>query len=214
MSVTVFSGCAWLETIFPSLHKHDITTVAAKEATCIEAGNHRYYVCETCEKVYSDEDCTTETTVEAQTIAASGHTFDESVWGYKGADGHAHTCACGEKDSVHAHVSDGKATEEKAELCTDCGYEIAPMVGHTHVALDDDADCTTDVKCACGHVMQEGAAEHLYDNACDAKCNRGGCQGTRVVGEHVDEDGDQKCDECDEAMPKKGGEIELPEDHF
>jgi hypothetical protein len=213
LSITALSGCAFFGGN-SSEHEHTLVAVEAKDATCTVAGNRAYYACEGCDKVFFDVEATSETTVEEQTLPAIGHIFDDAAWGYKGADGHAHTCACGAKDSVEAHVSDGEATEEKAERCVDCGYEIAPMVGHTHEALEDDADCTTDVKCSCGHLMQEGEAEHLYDNACDSDCNRDGCQGTRTVGAHVDKDSDEECDECGEAMPKKGGEIELPEDHF
>ena len=42
---------------------------------------------------------------------------------------------------------------------------------------------------------------HEYDNACDAKCNL--CDEERTVGDHVDANADQKCDECG-AKIKKG----------
>lgn len=56
-------------------HKHTSVKVAAKAATCTETGNNEYWTCSDCNKAYADEACTTETTVEAQTIAAKGHTW-------------------------------------------------------------------------------------------------------------------------------------------
>ncbi len=194
-------------------HTHEATMVEAKAATCTKDGNVVYYVCNGCEKVFLDKDCSLETTLTAVKIGATGHTFDASVWGYQETDGHAHVCACGEKDTVFAHESSGAATAEKAELCTECGYEIAPMVGHTHVAETDDGDCTTDVKCACGKVMTKGEEAHLFDNACDTTCNRECCEQERTVEKHVDADKDEKCDACG-ADVSKNGEIELPEDEF
>ena len=58
------------------VHQHSLTKVDAKEATCTVAGNNEYYTC-SCGKVFKDAEGTTETTVEAETIAAKGHTWDE-----------------------------------------------------------------------------------------------------------------------------------------
>lgn len=40
---------------------------------------------------------------------------------------------CGAKGETAAHVSSGAATEEKAEICTVCAFEINPKLDHTHV---------------------------------------------------------------------------------
>ena len=56
-----------------SSHVHDLKKTEAKDATCTEAGNKEYWTCSRCEKVFSDEAGTTETTVDAMTIAALGH---------------------------------------------------------------------------------------------------------------------------------------------
>lgn len=52
---------------------HSMTEVPEKEVTCAEDGNHAYYICGTCHKVYTDALGQTETTVEAQTIQSQGH---------------------------------------------------------------------------------------------------------------------------------------------
>lgn len=112
-------------------HVHAPIKIEGVSATCTTAGNTEYYVCEGCDKVFSDLACTQETTVIAQTIAPIAHTYDESVWGYKGQDGHAHVCACGAKEELLEHVSSGAATTENAEICTVCGFEIAPKAEPT-----------------------------------------------------------------------------------
>ena len=60
------------------VHQHSLTKVEAKEATCAIAGNNEYYTC-SCGKVFKDAEGMTETTVEAETIAAKGHTWDDGV---------------------------------------------------------------------------------------------------------------------------------------
>lgn len=43
---------------------HDSETVAAKAATCREAGNISYWHCKTCDKYFSNKECTEEITQE------------------------------------------------------------------------------------------------------------------------------------------------------
>ena len=86
---------------------------------------------------------------------------------------------------------------------------------HQHTPNADDGDCTTDIKCSeCGETVTPGNAAHSYDNACDADCNNAGCNGKRLVGAHVDSNGDKKCDHCNADIPQSGGVIVLPEDKF
>ena len=52
---------------------HDSEAVAAKTATCTEAGNISYWHCKTCDKYFSNEECTEEITKEDTLIPATGH---------------------------------------------------------------------------------------------------------------------------------------------
>ena len=54
---------------------HTIVAVNAKEATCTEDGNTAHYKCSVCEKLFSDEEGTTEITAESTVVAAKGHTI-------------------------------------------------------------------------------------------------------------------------------------------
>ena len=53
--------------------KHAIEKVEAKKATCEEDGNNEYYVCKNCKKAFKDAEGKEETTVEKETIKATGH---------------------------------------------------------------------------------------------------------------------------------------------
>lgn len=56
---------------------HDLEKVEAKDATCEEDGNNEYYTCKNCDKVFKDAEGKTETTVEAETIKATGHVLEK-----------------------------------------------------------------------------------------------------------------------------------------
>ena len=145
----------------PDQHEHTLVKTEANAATCTENGNNAYWTCSGCNKVYADAAATTETTVAAQTLTATGHDFanadcdtpktchcgategealghdyDETTWGYKEADGHAYECnRCDNHSTVTPHTpSADAATEDAAVVCTVCGYEIAPRLDHTHTA--------------------------------------------------------------------------------
>lgn len=111
------------------------------------------------------------------------HNFDETSWGYKNADGHAHVCqtsGCSEHDTVVAHTSSGAATEDVAETCTECGYIISPALGHKkHTAK---TEWITDDK------------YHWHE------CT--GCEGQQLdKSSHKDLDNNAKCDTCGATVP-------------
>ena len=62
------------------------------------------------------------------------HYWDTSAWGYKGADGHAHTCktdGCTAHSTLIAHIKSlDEATENDPVICSECGYVITPALGH------------------------------------------------------------------------------------
>ena len=105
------------------------------------------------------------------------HDWDTTVWGYVGADGHAHTCktaGCTSKADFAAHTPGAAATETTAQTCTECGFEIAPALGHlcalhlTPVA-EKAATCTAAgntayYKCACGKLYQDATASAQITN--------------------------------------------------
>ena len=60
-------------------HNHTMVKTEAVAASCTTAGNNTYYTCSVCNKVYKDTAGTTETTVVAETISATGHQHTTDV---------------------------------------------------------------------------------------------------------------------------------------
>ena len=147
---------------------HSLTTVAEKASNCTDQGWDEYQKCTLCGALFD---------MSGSSIAEipyrplnNDHDFNMGEWGYKGADGHAHVCTRNpaHKDGVVAHTSSGPATEDTAETCTVCGYEIAPATGHVcanHLTKVDrvEADCTNPgniehYKCSCGKLYEDATA--------------------------------------------------------
>jgi hypothetical protein len=111
-------------------HTHNYET----EWTYDEMGH--WYSCKGCEEIKSyanhvyDNSCDTNCNTCGY-VRSIQHTMDSNWW--FDADGHWLECTvCGEKSRVEPHVPGPEATETSAQVCIDCGYELAPMVGHTH----------------------------------------------------------------------------------
>ena len=119
---------------------HTMTKTDSKAATCTEDGNNAYYTCSACGKIFKDADGKTATTVEAEKIAATGHTMTKteakaatctedgnneyytcSACGkaFKDADGKTVTTVEAEKIAATGHTM--TKTEAKAATCTEEG---------------------------------------------------------------------------------------------
>ena len=59
-------------------HIHELEKVKAVDPTCTREGNNTYYIC-TCGRAYKDALGTVETSIEEETIPATGHDWDEWV---------------------------------------------------------------------------------------------------------------------------------------
>ena len=57
---------------------HSLEKTEAKDATCTEAGNIEYWTCSECEKLFSDEEGTTEITAAETVVAAKGHSLEKT----------------------------------------------------------------------------------------------------------------------------------------
>lgn len=105
---------------------HDSEAVAAKTATCTEAGNISYWHCKTCDKYFSNEECTEEITKEDTLIPATGHGKTEitgakeatcTAEGYTGDK----ICAVCKEVLEKGTVIKKKAHTYKEGKCTVCG---------------------------------------------------------------------------------------------
>ena len=119
-------------------HVHTLTKTEAKDPTCTGDGNIAFWYCQGCQKYFSDEEGNVKITQEETVVKALGHEF-AAEWS-KDETGHWHKCIrCDEIDEVQAHTPDRDApTETEPQLCTVCGYVMAPATGHiTHTPSAD-----------------------------------------------------------------------------
>lgn len=61
----------------PLTHQHNLTEVAEKASTCAVAGNIKYYVCDTCHKIFADDQAQTEIEIEDIQKELTAHTPGE-----------------------------------------------------------------------------------------------------------------------------------------
>ena len=128
---------------------HTLTATPAKATTCTEPGNNAYWTCETCGQVFKDEQGTQLTTVDAETINATGHT-PKTDWTTDG-DYHWHVCdKCGAvvgDKAAHTFNTNDCAADRK---CTICSYEKKAgqhSWGEKTYTWSDDFKCTAATKC-------------------------------------------------------------------
>ena len=166
----------------PCASGHTLTHHEAVAATCTASGMKEYWSCDVCGKLFADEAATTETTLEALTLAALGHemTFHEAKAATCTEAGNVAYYSCGrcgknfsdeagttEITDVTIPASGHKLTnhEVKAATCTETGmkeYWSCDVCGK----LFSDAEGTSEtteadlVIAALGHTMthHEGKA--------------------------------------------------------
>ena len=151
-----------------------------KEATCKEDGE-QVFTCTACAKTKLevvakkkthtyDNACDPVCNVcEAERDA--GHKFS-TIWS-KNASGHWHECSvCKEKKDEDEHFPGPAATEQKAQTCLTCNYELMPKKKHVH---EHETQWSSDVRShwhACtGCDEQKDYALHTFDSVCDTECN-------------------------------------------
>ena len=127
------------------------TEHAAKPASCTAAGNNRYFTCDTCSVVLK-ADGTTETSVQAETLAQLPHSF-ATTWSANEAQ-HYYLCtACNTAtDKAAHHTFEWKITKqptasengERAYACTTCQYvQKTETLSHLHTATHYPAKAAT-----------------------------------------------------------------------
>ena len=149
ITVTTTSGksASCTVTIIKPVCKHlNKSTISATEPKCTTTGNNEYKVCDDCGKVFKP-DGTTETTIEAETIAALGHDFsipkhdDNQHW---------NECSrCHVADTKINHVGEGEYVKDETSHWKVCGcgvkVEEEAHTGNTPVKENRHAaTCTVD----------------------------------------------------------------------
>ena len=140
------------ETILATGHTPD---AAVREnivaATCTTAGSYD-------EVVYCTA-CRNEVSRTQKTIDKLAHDYDTTKWVKIDNDHHGHKCKnCDAITDLTAHVPGAAATETTPQLCTECGYVIAPATHPVHTwvfVAETPATCNAagereHYKCTCG----------------------------------------------------------------
>lgn len=100
------------------------------------------------------------------------------------AQSHWHACTvCGGKRDETAHTPGPAATEQSAQVCTDCGWIICPALNHVHdekMEMKHDDASHWYVCSGCSEVI--GLTEHSWQSPCDESCDE--CGFTRPT-EHL-----------------------------
>lgn len=109
------------------------------EPTCQAGGSIEYWTCDVCGLYFASADGSKSITAAEIVLPKTDHSWAE---GYlSDMTGHWHKCGvCGITSNTEKHASGGAATTERAEICTVCGYEIAPKKPAASNDDDDDDD--------------------------------------------------------------------------
>ena len=160
------------------VHTSHLISVAAKAPTCTAPGNAAYWKC-SCDKLFSDDTATTETTLAAVTKAALGHDHN-GPWVTTDENEHWKVCAregCNEQldKAVHTpsawvNVGDGY----HHQTCTVCERELTHEVCTFGQPLKYNATSHWEECTKCGNKQNEAAHEFLPDSD---KCT--GCDYTK-----------------------------------
>ncbi len=113
----------------------------------------------------------------------------------------AECSGCGDIINKSAHRPGAAATETTAQVCADCGFVIANILGHScekHLTKIDavKVDCDTDGSiayylCECGRMFKDISAKVEIFNKSELVILSKG---------HVDSDNDKLCDVCDDVL--------------
>lgn len=137
--------------------------------TCTTNGIVEYWDCSVCGNKFSDDNGTIQITNIVD--PAPGHNWDTA---YESNETHHwHNCTnanCpitenNQKDGYAVHTPGAAATETTPQTCTECGYVLAPALGHIHAnhltfVAEVPASCTTDgvkahYECDCGKLFSD-----------------------------------------------------------
>ena len=142
---------------------HTEVTDAAVEATCTAPGKTEGKHCSVCNAVL----------VAQQTVPVKAHDYDTTKWVKVDENQHGHKCKnCDAITNLTAHVPGAAATETTPQLCTECGYVIAPATHPVHTwvfVAETPATCNATgvkehYKCDC---RRKSVTDGVYDIVSD-----------------------------------------------
>ena len=133
-------------------------------ATCTTAGSYD-------EVVYCMA-CRNEVSRTQKTIDKLAHDYDTTKWVKADENQHGHKCRnCDAITDLTAHVPGAAATETTPQLCTECGYVIAPATHPVHTwvfVAETPATCNAagekeHYKCTCGQTSFKNGDDYYIN---------------------------------------------------
>lgn len=206
----------------------DLKEVPAKDATCDEKGNTRYWYCSGCRDYFSDASGTTEVKKSDTEIKKLDHRY---VWKSDANDSHHQECEFCGKTKDEGKCSGGTATCIAKAKCSTCGAEYGSIDANNHVNIEiqvttpatPDKDGVGNKYCTdCKTVIEYNVTVSYKDNcahqltkveAVEAGCEVTGTHGTKEY---------YRCEKCgtlytDETAKTETTKAELdiePLDHY
>ena len=154
-------------------------------ATCTTAGSYD-------EVVYCMA-CRNEVSRTQKTIDKLAHDYDTTKWVKADENQHGHKCKnCDAITDLTAHVPGAAATETTPQLCTECGYVIAPATHPVHTwvfVAETPATCNAagekeHYKCTCGRTsFKNGDAYDINEDASVLTIEKNSANHTGNIGE-------------------------------
>lgn len=177
-------------------HKHSLVNVPSIQATCIQDGQIEYWVCEQCNKYFTDSSATTEISRESTIVLATGHEYDYDApkWKWNGYSGAELQFIC-KNDLTHILLFNAKVTSisipAACEMDGKTTYTATAQVNSKTYSDQKEEDFPKT-----GHMIVEDAVK-------EATCEEDGL----TAGTH--------CSVCDEVLleqevfPKTGHQYDL-----
>ncbi|MDE6373807.1 MAG: hypothetical protein K2L72_04835, partial [Clostridia bacterium] len=181
----------------PGSCKHtDVRHVSAKAAGCETGGNKEYWFCDDCDKYFSDEELTVETSLAGVTLGAAGHDYgvliseSSATCEKTGIIAHYHCSACNSDfDADKKPVTDlvipvashtyGEWSNAKPATCTENGVKAHKDCTVCEKHFDADNNEITDLVIVAGHAYggliaavpavgcTAGVKAHYHCDACN-----------------------------------------------
>lgn len=91
------------------------------------------------------------------------HTFEEKA----DERGHWQVCTvCGKNEGKLVHIPGPEASEDKGQICTQCGFELAPKLQHIHSYSYTSDRFVHRGQCACGEQIEENHIWSMEQSGC------------------------------------------------
>ena len=130
----------------PTPHTHAPTKIEYVAPDCDTTGNNEYYFCDGCDKYFKDEECKTETTVVAETLAKTGHDYGEVSYVWNDDNSACTATRVCAKDESHVETENGVISSNvtKEATCVERG-ETTYVATFTNTAFATQSKTVTDI---------------------------------------------------------------------